>query len=303
MAENKKIFRYDSSGRWFKGNTHLHSTVSDGGLEFRGLAELYRSAGYHFLFRTDHRVASRIGNADTDAGLLWLDGIELDGKDRTGAYYHVVCLGRLRNLRPEAGLEAALAAARRQGALLILAHPYWSGNTLDDCLRHPFNGIEIYNHIAHWLNGKSCGLVHWDAALAKNPDTFAIAADDGHLSPEHPGWNGGWVVVNAPELSAAAITDALRTGNFYASQGPEINAVTLEDGRLRLETSPIRFARLVGPGTAGARLGSFDGPLLREAAFTLPADWDYIYAEIEDERGRRAWTNNLFTALPPGENG
>ena len=27
----------------------------------------------------------------------------------------------------------------------------------------------------------------------------------------------------------------------------------------------------------------------------LPDDWRYVYLEIEDERGRRAWTNNLFT--------
>jgi hypothetical protein len=33
---------------------------------------------------------------------------------------------------------------------------------------------------------------------------------------------------------------------------------------------------------------------MTEAAFDLPADWPYAYLEIEDDRGRRAWTNTLM---------
>ena len=32
-----------------------------------------------------------------------------------------------------------------------------------------------------------------------------------------------------------------------------------------------------------------------EATFDIPKDWSYHYIEIEDEAGRRAWTNALFT--------
>lgn len=53
-----KTFRYNLSGQWYKGNTHIHSTASDGGLDFDQLADLYASAGYHFLFRTDHWLCS-----------------------------------------------------------------------------------------------------------------------------------------------------------------------------------------------------------------------------------------------------
>lgn len=295
-----RLFRYDCRGQWLKGNTHLHSTVSDGSLEFTGLARLYHGAGYDFLCRTDHWVASRVGPADSSAPLVWLDGVELDGHDRTGAYFHVVCLGTVRRLHPEAGLEPAMRAARRQGALLVLAHPFWTGNTFADCRRHHFDAVEVYNHIAHWLNGRSCGLPHWCAALGDNPETLAIAADDGHLGPDTPGWNGGWVMVNAPERTAPAILDALRRGNFYSSCGPDFRAIEVRDNQLRLATSPVRFARLAGPGfNCCLRRGSFDGPLLEEAVFDLPGDWDFAYAEIEDQKGRRAWTNNLFTGASP----
>ena len=28
----------------------------------------------------------------------------------------------------------------------------------------------------------------------------------------------------------------------------------------------------------------------------IPRDWGYVYVEVEDQEGRRAWTNHLFVA-------
>ena len=53
-------FRYDTSGAWFKGNAHIHSTASDGGKTFPELAQMYAGEGYDFLARTDHWVASDV---------------------------------------------------------------------------------------------------------------------------------------------------------------------------------------------------------------------------------------------------
>lgn len=289
-----KTFRYSRSAKWFKGNTHLHSTASDGGKSFAEIAELYASVGYSFLFRTDHWAPSDTTQDEESYPLLWLDGVELDGNDDTGAGYHVVCLGPVKNISREDGLVAGMEAAREQGALLVVAHPHWCGNSLDDCLRWPFDGIEIYNHVCHWLNGKSNGLVHWDAALRKNPNVLAFAVDDAHLKPEHPGWNGGWIVANAPACTAPEIMSAIRSGNFYSSCGPTIESMTLDGEELVVKTSPIRFARLVGPAWTGRRFGTFDGELCCEFTMPLPKDWPYAYLEIEDDNGRRAWTNNLF---------
>ncbi|MBL7077809.1 MAG: hypothetical protein ISS31_10085, partial [Kiritimatiellae bacterium] len=65
--------RYDTSGRWFKGNTHIHSTASDGGKTFAELAGMYAGAGYDFLFRTDHWVASDTSKDAESYPLLWID--------------------------------------------------------------------------------------------------------------------------------------------------------------------------------------------------------------------------------------
>ena len=285
-------FRYSTGGRWFKGNTHIHTPASDGGTPAEQVGRLYRRAGYDFLFRTDHwALAQSAGAVDS---VLWLDGVELDGPDEAGSYYHVVCLGTLKGVTREMGLPAALDAAREQGALTVLAHPYWTGNTPDDALRHEFDGVEIYNHVCRWLNGKSDGGIHWNAMLRQRPATLAFASDDAHLRPEHPGWNGGWIVVNAPELSAPAIIQSIRRGNYYSSCGPDFHSIEYDGTAVHIRTSPVQFVRLAGPGYLGVQRGSFDGVLRAETSIPIPRDWPYAYIEIEDAAGRRAWTNGLF---------
>ena len=287
-------FRYHTNDTWFKGNAHIHSTASDGGKTPAELARMYADAGYDFLFRTDHWVASNARAEANDPPLLWLDGIELDGQDRRGSLYHVLCLGTFAGIAREMGLVAAMEAARAQGGLLILAHPHWMGNSLGDALRWGFHGVEVYNHVCQWLNGKGDGTVYWNAMLRRFPNTLAFAVDDAHMRPEHPGWNGGWIMVNAPELSPEAIWAALRAGHFYASCGPEFHAIEYDGTCVAIQTSPVQFVRLVGPAYLGARIGSFEGALLTRAALRVPLDWPYAYLEIEDTRGRRAWTNPLF---------
>jgi hypothetical protein len=294
MSIQSESFRYNTSGQWYKGNTHIHSRASDGGKTFVEIEGLYAGAGYDFLFATDHGVASRVEQEMEASSLLWLDGIEINGQDHTGAAYHVVCLGTVNGITPEILFIDAMQSARDQNALLILAHPFWSGNTLEDATRWDFDGVEIYNHVCHWLNGKGDGRVHWDAMLRHKPNTLAFSADDAHLRPEHPGWNGGWIVVNAEERSKELITRAIRRGSYYSSCGPEFHTIALDGENVVITTSPVQFVRLVGPGFLGARLGSFDGQEMHEASFILPAEWDYVYVEIEDRKGQRAWTNTLF---------
>jgi hypothetical protein len=289
------LFRYRLEGNWYKGNTHIHSTASDGGKNFAELAALYSEAGYHFLFRTDHWVASEVG-ADVEAyPLLWLDGVELDGMDGAGSPYHVVALGSFEGLHREMGLEKALESARAQNGLLVLAHPQWTGNSFEQAVRWNFDGVEVYNHVCRWLNGKGEGGAYWNAMLKRSPGTLALAVDDAHIRPEHPGWNGGWVMVNAPACTPEAILAALRAGNYYSTCGPRFEFIQYDGEQVTLQCSPVQFARLVGPGSLGARTGSFDGQVLTEAAFKIPQNWAYVYLEIEDAQGRRAWSNPLFT--------
>jgi hypothetical protein len=165
---------------------------------------------------------------------------------------------------------------------------------MDDARRWGFHGVEVYNHVCRWLNGKGVSLAYWNAMLEQRPHTLSLAVDDAHLRPEHPGWDGGWIMVNARERSRSAILEAIRAGNFYSTCGPEFVSITSDADSITVQTSPVQFIRLVGPAARGARIGSFDSQRFSEATFKVPRDWSYAYIEIEDEVGRRAWTNTLF---------
>jgi hypothetical protein len=238
-------------------------------------------------------VASDARAEKGKAPLLWIDGVELDGTDHAGTYYHVVCLGRFEGIRREMGFDTALEACRRQGGLAVLAHPFWLGLGPEEVCRWSFDAVEVYNHVCQWLNGKGEGLAHWHQALARKPDTLALSVDDAHISAAHPGWNGGWICVNAPACTPDEILAAIRAGRYYASCGPSFESIVCADGWVTVRTSPVRFIRLAGPRTKGDRTGAFRGRLIDGASFAIPADWPYAYVEIEDAHGRRAWTNTL----------
>jgi hypothetical protein len=293
-------FRYASPRHWLKGNTHVHTTRSDGGRSPDEVAAMYGAAGYDFVFLTDHWVSAlEQGRRRTRRGeAVLLDGVELDGEDEHGSLYHVVCLGTFHGLERHMGFGRAVSSAREQGGFLVLAHPFWTGNSVDEALRYPFDAVEAYNHVCTWLNGKGSGLYHWDAMLERRPGLVGLAVDDAHIRPEHPGWNGGWVMVGAEDRTPEAILGALRAGAFYASCGPELRSIELRDKTVICRTSPVRFARLAGPRHRGARVGSFDGATVTEVELPVPDEFAYARLELEDAEGRRAWTNPLFVPDP-----
>lgn len=288
------LFRYNCEGKWFKGNTHVHSIASDGGKTFKELGELYHGAGYSFLFRTDHWNPSNVVKDSREHPLLWIDGIEVDGQIENESFFHIICLGKLTGVSDRNGLNAALVLAKEQGCIIILAHPFWSGNSLEDAVTGGFDGVEVYNNMARWLNGKSDSSVYWNAMLEMNTDTLAFSCDDTHLAEEEDDWNGGWIVANAPELSQASILDAIKSGNFYSSCGPDFKNIEFKEGAVHIETSPVHCARVVGPGCFGKRGSAKDGRLFTKTSIDVPTEWPYAFLEIEDAAGRRAWTNTLF---------
>ncbi|HEY9074916.1 MAG TPA: hypothetical protein VIO61_00130 [Anaerolineaceae bacterium] len=289
-----KSFRYKPVDHWFKGNTHVHSTVSDGALDFAQLSALYAGAGYDFLVRADHWKPSDARSDPAAYPLLWLDGMELDGRDEHNALFHIVCLGTFTGIdRTRQSVIEATEAARAQGGIIILAHPHWCANTFEDTRRFPFDGVEVYNNVCQWGTGKGDGSVYWSAMLAHNPNALAFASDDTHLTAKDPGWNGGWIMVNAAERTPEALLEAIRTGQFYATTGPEFYTIERNGGSVHVRTSPVKFIWLVGPGSKALKFIAQDGDLLTEAEFTLP-EWDTMYLKLEDANRRNAWSNPLF---------
>jgi len=288
-------FRYDCSGSWFKGSVHVHTTNGSGRLALREAAAFYAEDGYDFIYITDKKVPISRDNLGGELPLLVLDGMELEGGDDQGSFYHVVCLGGVEEMTDGMAFIESLECIRSNGGVLIWAHPHSVRNTAEEGARHNFHGVEVYNHINQVAFGKGSGAYHWDAVLERQPDLLGFATDDAHFYEGVPGEKGGWIMINNKELTGEAVLTAIRKGNFYSSNGPAFKSITIEKGnRIVIETSPVLYARLTGQPGKYKFKGSSDGSTMTQANFRLPEDWIFARLEIEDEHGKIAWSNPLL---------
>lgn len=316
---------FEVNGHWFRGNTHLHSTNSDGQMPPDKLVDHYIAGGYDFTFLTDHHKVTDLAGASKQ-DFLALPGTEVGCPLPDGRSYHIIGLNVQETIaredRPTG--QQCVDAIRQQGGLAVVAHPYWSGLTVADLLAlQGYTALEVYNATTETAIGRGYSIVHWDDLLSAGRPLLAVAADDCH----RPGFDShrGWTMVKAPALAPQAIADALAAGLFYCSTGPVIHELAWEPGPsgwdapggvVRVRCSPARAVTLVADATKGGRVeagrfgetrrarrlrvegqlreGLRDGDLLTGAEFPLQGRERYVRVQIEDERGRYAWSNPLF---------
>jgi hypothetical protein len=295
MRLKRTRYRYETSGQWYKGSIHLHTVSSDGHLTLDELIKKYSEEKFDFISVTDHWCLPELNGNRRGWPLLVLNGVELDGYDQLGSYYHVLAVGT--SLKPplfNGNFLKTLRTAYSQGAILIWAHPYWTGNSLQEGMRHKFHGLEIYNHSSQCENGSGYALSHWDGMLNHNPDFLGFATDDSHFIPEQPYWKGGWIMVNAADCTQQEILENIRRGNFYSTQGPEFKTIEFGENSVSVETSAVTYVRLIGPRRTGQWVHALGKNPIFRAEFNLSCDWPYARLEIEDAGGKRAWSNPLW---------
>ena len=64
---------------WYKGNTHCHTTNSDGDLPPRQVVRWYHDHGYNFIVITDHNILTDPRYLDTDDrdDFILIPGVEV----------------------------------------------------------------------------------------------------------------------------------------------------------------------------------------------------------------------------------
>lgn len=299
---------FTAPGRFWRGNLHTHSDLSDGALPPAEVCRRYRAEGYDFIALTDHFVGIYdYPIADTtayrDAGFTTLLGAEIhSGAMRNGELWHILAVGLPPDFAPphapafvpvdgqESGPDLA-RRAREAGAFVAIAHPQWSGMTLDDARSiDAAHAVEIYNHGCAVGCDRPDGAFYADLLLSEGRDLTLIATDDAHFTePDH---FGGWVMVKAEENVPDALLAALKRGDFYASQGPALHGVELSSRAVEVTCSPA--ATVIVQGHGSAALAAHGSSMTRAV---VPLDRfrasPWIRITVVDRAGRRAWSNPI----------
>ena len=300
---------FTKPGRFFRGNLHTHSTRSDGVIDPAEVCRRYHAEGYDFISLTDHFV----GEYDypiTDTtpfrtgGFTTILGAELhSGAMHNGEIWHILAVGLPADFAPsnapgflalpdqETGPEIA-TRARAAGAFVAVAHPQWSGMSLDDARSvDAAHAVEIYNHGCAIGCDRPDGFHTLDLLLSEGRNLTLCATDDAHFyEPDH---FGGWVMVKATANEPELLLEALKAGDYYSSQGPEIRAVHVEENEVIVESSAVGTVSVMGHGSAA--IGAH-GDAMTSARIPLDkfAHSDWIRVSVMDRAGKRAWSNPIW---------
>ena len=258
---------FEKKGTFFRGNLHTHSDHSDGVLAAEEVCRRYKADGYDFIALTDHFIG-RFSFPITDTrsfrqdGFTTILGAEIhSGAMQNGEIWHLLAVGLPQDFTPpevqefvaEPAQETGAALAKRAydaGAFVSIVHPQWSGLTMDDARSiECAHAVEIYNHGCEVACKRADGFCTLELLLNEGRKLNLIATDDAHFTePDH---FGGWVMVKALQNTPDELLAALKAGDFYSSQGPEIHKLKWNANRtVSFECSAAESIIIQGYGSA-----------------------------------------------------
>jgi len=293
--------------KWYKGNLHTHTTLSDGDSPPEKVIAWYHEHEYDFLAVTDHNLIMPIEPYKNLAGedMLLISSNEVS--DKFGkASVHILALGLTdTTLQPTGGdslldtLQKNIDSINRAGAVPVIAHPNhrWSFTDFEMLQLTDYNLFEVLN--AHPGVNNFGGGGHpsteeiWDRILSSGRIIYGIGTDDMHKLASYPGKS--WVMVKADDLSEKAILSSLKKGDFYVSTGvilEEYN-ITPQGVRLKLPSAGPTCYTTFFIGQNGRILKT---DLSFEPVYYFSGMETYIRVKVVDSNGLQLLTQPIFLA-------
>lgn len=294
------MYKDKQGNSWYKGNLHTHSKRSDGRLEPDQIFRMYADHGYDFMALTDHWKQSPDGESDR---LLTIPGIELDHSPNVReGIFHIVGVGMSGQIdvsrRGQMEAQEMIDEINRCGGAATLCHPAWSLNTPEQIMScKDIVALEVFNSVSdkpHNVRPDSALLS--DMVSARGRFINLSAVDDAHF------YDGdacrSFIYLKTDTLDRAHIVEAMKKGDFYASQGPQFSYTwDPETMTCHVECSPaadITFfsdAAFVGHRVFSEERG--DGELQTEATYICQKNESFLRFEITDFLGRKAWSSPI----------
>ena len=299
---------FSRPGRFWRGNLHTHSTLSDGALSPEAVVQAYKDAGYDFMMLSDHFIQHfNWPIADTRGfrsnSFTTIIGSEVHApRTSAGELWHIVAAGLPLDFPPCDPAESGEALARRAmaaGAFVGIAHPAWSQLTIEDGRALAFaHAVEIYNHGCAVESDRGDGFYLLDQLLNEGHRLAAFATDDAHF--KSPDYFGGWVHVKAESLGPEVLLEALKKGHYYSSQGPQIHDISVSGSEININCSPVdNIAVLCGNSRTLVR----NAKSITEATFDLKkleSGWlltklsPWFRVVCIDHAGKKAWSSPIW---------
>ena len=311
---------------FFKAAMHCHSTNSDGKISVEEQKELFKKQGYSVVAFTDHEHLIDNSHLD-DENFLTITSCEIAVKEfpeqstlknfdmrvthlnfyaldqhnvvtpcYNSVYDHfknpsiedkIKFNGEFPRVYSKEGINAIINEAKSKGFLVCYNHPEWSLENATDYLHYEnLDFVEVYNHSCSCSGGESYDIKAFDDILRSGKKVFALMADDSH-KPEH--MFGGFIMINAPTLNYQAIMSALKNGEFYSSQGPEVYSLVRDGNQVTIECSK---AKRISLSTRGRRTNAVTGTDLTCATFNLLETDGYFRITVVDEYNNHAHTQS-----------
>lgn len=325
------------SGRFYKANMHMHTTVSDGVGSPEEIKKAYMDAGYSIVAYSDHEVLVE-HNDLTDENFLAITSFEKTiNKSTEKTYSHMTTAHlnffakdpnniSLSVLNPETawgnaknyiteemkkfaykaeysaeGLNDVIKRANDEGFLVTLNHPVWSLENYDDYkdLKGLW-GIEVYN-TASDLEGYPDTVQPFEDLLRKGERLYPLCTDDAHKPYDR---FGGFIMIKADKLEYKTIMAALEKGDFYASTGPSIYDIAVEDNILSVKCSDAvtvsfitdrrRNQQKTWDGETTMTEATFDMTKFLEDSVLTDTPAPYFRIAVKDKSGRIAYSRAYF---------
>ncbi len=276
----------------YKVGLHLHTKLSDGRATPEEAAEIYKAAGFDAIAITDHWKFYPEG---TLAGLTIISGCEYNTgvADTIEDVMHIVGVGMqyAPELNEKSSRQEIIDGIRAAGGTAILPHPAWSLNTPEEVMALTgFSAVEIYNTVSNAGQSSRPYSGYFVDLLANKGVVYPlVAADDTHYYNEDDACIS-YIMVKAENGSQKAILEAVRAGNFYATQGPEVH-IRREGETIFADCSPCCMINFLSNSSWARRMHK--GENLTHAEYTL-RPWDkWVRVEVKDANGNYGWTNIL----------